>query len=220
MTRESLDRRLRYLREEVLVLDSLVESAILESIQALKRRDLDQADRVYASDAQINERRFRLENEIIITIATQQPVMAGDLRLVASLLEVAGELERIGDYAKGIAKITLLLRKQEPCIPFTNILRMAELAVDMLHRAVGAFVAADGETARDIPKEDDLVDELYNQVYLDLVQVMIGDPSTIDRANYLMWVVHNLERVADRVSNICERTVYIATGQLKELEAS
>lgn len=220
MTRESLDRRLRHLREEALVLGSLVESAIVESVEALKRRDLDLARNVYAGDAQINERRFRLENEIVITIATQQPVMAGDLRLVASLLEVVGELERIGDYAKGIAKITLLLDRQEPCIALADIQQMAGLVVDMLHRAVGAFIALDTDAARRIPAEDDRVDDLYNRVYRDLVAVMITDPSTVDRANLLMWVAHNLERVADRVSNICERAIYAATGQLMEIEES
>jgi phosphate transport system protein len=218
MPRETLDRKLRHLREEVLVLDSLVENAILEAVEALKQRDLELARRVYANDAQINARRFQLENDIVITIATQQPVMAGDLRLVASILEVVAELERIGDYAKGIANVTLRLGKQNPCIPLTKVSRMAELATDMLHRAVGAFVVADSDTARGIPAEDDLVDDLYDEVYRDLVAVMIGDPSTVDRANHLLWVAHNLERVADRVTNICERTVYIATGQLMELD--
>jgi phosphate transport system protein len=220
MTRETLDRRLRQLRDEVLVMDSLVETAVLESVKALRKRDLDLARRISIGDAQINDWRFRLENEIIVTIATQQPVMAGDLRLVASLLEVVGELERIGDYAKGIAKITLLLGKQEPCISLANIQKMAEVSVDMLHRAVGAFVAADAEMARQIPPEDDIVDDLYNQVNRDLVKVMTGDPTVIDRANYLLWAAHNLERMADRVSNICERTVYIATGKLMEFETS
>lgn len=220
MTRESLDRRLRHLRQEALVLGSLVESAIVESVEALKQRDLDLARSVYAGDAQINERRFRLENEIVITIATQQPVMAGDLRLVASLLEVVGELERIGDYAKGIAKITLLLDRQEPCIALADIEQMAGLAVDMLHRAVAAFITADTDAARQIPAEDDRVDDLYNRVYRDLVAVMIANPATVDRANLLMWVAHNLERVADRVSNICERAIYAATGQLMEIEES
>ena len=220
MARETLDRKIRHLLDEILVLDSLVETALIESVEALKKRDLELARRVYAGDAQINAKRFELENDIIITIATTQPVMAGDLRLIASILEVVGELERMGDYAKGIAQITLRMGSQPPVKPLIDIPRMVEIAVDMLHRAVTAFVNQDAETARQIPQEDDQVDDLYNQIYRELVAIMFSDPTTIDRANYLMWVAHNLERVADRVTNICERTIYTATGQLMEFAPS
>ncbi|OGO37769.1 MAG: phosphate transport system regulatory protein PhoU [Chloroflexi bacterium RBG_16_57_11] len=220
MARETLDRKIRHLLDEILVLDSLVETGLIESVEALKKRDLELARRVYAGDSQINARRFELEKDIIITIATTQPVMAGDLRLIASILEVVGELERIGDYAKGIARITLRMGNQPPVKPLIDIPRMVEISVDMLHRAVTAFVNQDAETARQIPQEDDQVDDLYNQIYRELVAIMLSDPTTIDRANYLMWVAHNLERVADRVTNICERTVYTATGQLMEFKPS
>jgi phosphate transport system protein len=216
MARETLDRKLRHLLDEILVLDSMVEAALLDAVEALKKRDLELARRVYTGDAQINNKRFELENDIIITIATTQPVMAGDLRLVASILEVVGELERMGDYAKGIAHITLRMGKEPPVKPLIDIPRMVEICVNMLHRAVTAFVKQDAEAARLIPPEDDKVDDLYNQIYRELVTIMFTDPTTIDRANYLMWVAHNLERVADRVTNICERTVYTATGQLME----
>jgi phosphate transport system protein len=220
MARVTLDRKLHHLLDEVLVLDSMVETALIESVEALKKRDLELARRVYAGDAQINAKRFEMENEIIITIATTQPVMAGDLRLVASILEVVGELERIGDYAKGIARIALRLGNQPPVKPLVDIPRMVEIAVDMLHRAITAFVDQDIEQAQRIPAEDDQVDALYNQVYRELVAIMFSNPSTIDRANYLMWVAHNLERVADRVTNICERTVYATSGKLIEFAPS
>lgn len=220
MARETLDRKLRHLLDEVLVLDSLVEAALIESVEALKKRDLELARRVYSGDAQINAKRFELETDIIITIATTQPVMAGDLRLVASILEVVGELERMGDYAKGIAHITLRMGNQPLVKPLIDIPRMLEIVVDMLHRAIAAFVTQDAQAARQIPQEDDAVDALYNQVYRELVTIMFSDPSTIDRANYLMWVAHNLERVADRVTNICERTIYTTTGQLMEFAPS
>jgi phosphate transport system protein len=197
----------------------MVEEATFASIDALKRRDLEAARRIYTGDNRINEKRFELENDTMTTIATQQPIMARDLRLLASILEVSAELERMGDYAKGIAKICLLLGNQPPVKPLIDIPRMAQLTTDMLHRAVGAFVSNDIDTARNIPAEDDLVDDLYNQVYRELVTIMFADPSTIDRANYLMWVAHNLERMADRVTNICERTVYISTGVMKEFTA-
>ncbi|HWQ83958.1 MAG TPA: phosphate signaling complex protein PhoU, partial [Anaerolineales bacterium] len=176
--------------------------------------------RVYAGDAEINAKRFELENETMVVLATQQPIMAHDLRLLASILEVTGELERMGDYAKGIAKIALIVGDQPPIKPLIDIPRMSEIAIAMLHRAVSAFVRGDAADARQIPAIDDQVDALYNQVYRDLTAIVIKDPSAIDRANYLMWAAHNLERMADRVTNICERTIYIVTGDLKEMGIS
>jgi phosphate transport system protein len=198
----------------------MVETATLQAVEALKKRDLELAQRVYDGDREINAKRFEIENECITTIATQQPIMAGDLRLLASILEVTSEIERMGDYAKGIANICLQTAGQPPVKPLIDIPRMAEIAVDMLHRAVGAFVAQDAEQARLIPREDDQVDDLYKQIYRELVTVMFSDPSTIDRANFLMWAAHNLERLADRVTNICERTVYLVTGKMEEIDIS
>ena len=218
MAREFLDRRIRHLMDEILVLDSLVENATVEAVEALKRHDIQSAERIYKADKHINAKRYELENDCIITIATQQPIMAGDLRLLASILEVVGELERMGDYAKGIAKVCLRIGNQPRIKPLFDIPKMAEITIDMVHRSVGAFVTHDAETARLIPLEDDKVDELYNIVYHDLVQVMLADPEAIENANHLMWAAHNLERMADRVSNICERTVYTVTGKMVELE--
>lgn len=220
MSRETLDRRIRHLLDEILIIDSMVEQATTEAVAALKARDVNSARRIYSGDAQINAKRFELENETMVVLATQQPVMAHDLRLLASILEVTGELERMGDYAKGIAKITLIVGDQPPIKPLIDIPRMSEIAIEMLHRAVSAFVRGDAGEARQIPAIDDEVDQLYNTVYRDLTAIVIQDPNAIDRANYLMWAAHNLERMADRVSNICERTIYIVTGELKELEKS
>lgn len=218
MPRETLDNRIRRLFDEILILDSMVENATLKAVEALKKRDLVASKNIYDDDQLINAKRFELENELIVTIATQQPIMAHDLRLLASIYEVIGELERMGDYAKGIAKIALLLGDQPLVKPLVDVPRMADLAVSMLHRAVDAFITGNVELARAIPLEDDQVDALYNQVYRELVTIMFSDPSTIDRANHLLWAAHNLERMADRVTNICERTVYIATGQLAEMD--
>jgi phosphate transport system protein len=220
MPSETLDLRIQHLLDEILVLDSMVEQATIDAVDALKRRDLVSAQRVYDGDEEINAKRFELENECIATIATQQPVMAGDLRLMASILEVVGELERMGDYAKGIAKIALMMGNQPPVKPLIDIPRMSEITVDMLHRAIGAFVNKDADQARLIPEEDDQVDNLYNQVYRELVTVILANPRTIDRANFLMWAAHNLERMADRVTNICERTLYTVTGDLIEVDRS
>jgi len=220
MPRETLDRKIRHLLDEFLVLDSMIEQATIDAVDALKQHDLAAARKSYIYDEKVNAKRFEIENELMITIATQQPIMAGDLRLLASLLEVVSELERMGDYAKGIAKICLMVGDQPHVKPLIDIPRMAEIAVSMLHRAVGAFIDKDVETARAIPQEDDMVDSLYNQVYHELLEIMLADPTTIDRANYLMWAAHNLERLADRVTNICERTIYVATGELMEIKSS
>jgi len=198
MTRETLDRKIQHLRDEILVLDSMVQDSLTQSVLALRKQDVQLAHQIYDQDKTINAKRFEIENEVITTIALQQPIMAGDLRLLASILEVAGELERMGDYAKGIAHIVTMIGKEPLIKPLIDIPRMAEISISMLHRAVGAFIAVDAETARKIPDEDDEVDNLYNQVYRELVTIMFANPKAIDQGNYLMWAAHNLERLADR----------------------
>ncbi|MEA3349899.1 MAG: phosphate signaling complex protein PhoU [Chloroflexota bacterium] len=219
MTRETLDNKIQELLNNVLTLGNVVKQAILDSVDALKKGDIQKAQAIYDNDENINKKRFEIENNAITTIATQQP-MARDLRILASILDIAGELERMGDYAKGIALITIRMGDESPIKPLIDIPKMAALTADMLQRALEAFVKADSDAALSIPKEDDQVDNLYNQVYRELLTYMISDPSTIDRATYLLWVSHNLERTADRVTNICERTVYIATGELDEIDNS
>ncbi|MDX1436967.1 MAG: phosphate signaling complex protein PhoU [Anaerolineales bacterium] len=217
--RLTLDRQMQELQDDILLLGSMVEKAVLDSVQALKKRDVNAARAVYKGDQLINEKRFEIENNCVAIIATQQP-MARDLRFLTSVLEINTELERMGDYAKGIARIGIMMGGEPPLKPLIDIPRMAEIATDMLHRALQAFIEGDTERAYEIPKDDDQVDDLYNQVNRELVTFMISDPSTIDRANYLMWTAHNLERMADRVTNICERTIYIDTGVLNELDVS
>jgi phosphate transport system protein len=156
---------------------------------------------------------------LMILIATQQP-MAHDLRLLASIMEINSELERMGDYAKGIANINIRMGDAPLLKPLIDIPRMAQLGADMLHRALTAFVNEDMETARKIPPEDDEVDALYNQVYRELMTIIIADASTIERANWLLWAAHNLERIADRATNICERVVYLVSGKIEELNVS
>jgi phosphate transport system protein len=219
MTRERLDHQIRKLKDDVLLLGSMVEKATLDAVDALKRRDADEARRIYLGDVEINEKRFEIEQDCLITIATQQP-MAHDLRILAAVLEIITELERMGDYAKGIARICLMTANAPLLRPLTDIPKMAELAVDMLHRALEAFNSENPSLARTLPKEDDAVDDLYNTVQRALLDIMIKDPSTVDRANHLLWAAHNLERLADRVINICERTIFVATGEMDELDVS
>jgi phosphate transport system protein len=197
----------------------MVEQATLDAVEALKKRDLAWSERLIIEDKKINQKRFDLENRVMVLIATQQP-MARDLRVIASILEVISELERMGDYAKGIAVINLRMGEQPLLKPLVDIPRMAVKGVDMLHRALTSFVTEDVEVARALPKEDDEVDELYTQVYRELITYIMADPSSIERANYLLWAAHNLERLADRVTNICERTVFVVTGEYKETRTS
>ncbi|MEA4810959.1 MAG: phosphate signaling complex protein PhoU [Anaerolineaceae bacterium] len=217
MPRLTLDRETRLVQDETLILGSMVEQAILNAVDAFKRRDVEAAHEVEQNDHRINDKRFAIENRILILMATQSP-LAHDLRLLAALLEVITELERIGDYAKGIAKVAVRLADEEIPIPFREISTMADMAVSMLHRALSAFVSEDVDAAYALPNEDDKVDELYNAVYRKVVETMIANPATIDHANQVMWVIHNLERTADRVTNICERIIFIATGELIELD--
>jgi phosphate transport system protein len=220
MARVTFERQLQTLLDQVLVLGSMVEQAVLDSLDALRRRDHTAARRIYEADLRINEKRYAIESECVTLIATQQP-MARDVRFLAAILEIITELERIGDYAKGICKINLLLSEDaiDPIILY-DLQQMAKLGLDMLRRALDAFVASDAKTAREIPAEDANVDQLYNQVYRKLMEQMTADTATIDRANHMMWAAHNLERMADRVTNICERIVYVATGEMKELDTT
>ena len=219
MTRETFERDIQSLLDEVLILGSMVQQATLDAVDSLQKRDIEASRRVYHGDHEINDKRFALEDRTLTLIATQSP-MARDLRVLAAVLEILTELERMGDYAKGIANINIRMGDQPLLKPLIDVPRMAQKDVDMLHRALTAFVNEDVEAAKALPVEDDEVDALYNQVYRELMTFVIADPKAIERANWLLWVAHNLERVADRVTNICERTIFIATGELVEINAS
>lgn len=217
--RKTFEMEIQQLKDELLLMGSMVEQQLMDSVEALKKRDLPASHRIYEADAKINAKRYGIEEQVMILIATQQP-MAHDLRLLASILEVSAELERMGDYAKGIATINIRMGDEAVLKPLIDIPRMAQKASDMLHRSLTAFINEDIVTAKSIPAEDDEVDGLYTQVYRELMTYVMADPKNIDRANFLLWTAHNLERFADRVTNICERTVFIATGEMKEIGSS
>jgi phosphate transport system protein len=219
MLRKTFENEIQQVKDDVLLLGSMVEQAILGSVDALKKRDIKASERIFTQDKEINEKRFQIENKLMVLIATQQP-MAHDLRLLASCMEIISELERMGDYAKGIANINIRMGDAPLLKPLIDVPRMAQIGVDMLHQALTAFVNEDIEVAQSIPVKDDEVDALYNQVYRELMTFVIQDPTTMERANWLLWVAHNLERVADRVTNICERTVFIATGEMAEIKST
>jgi len=217
MLRKTFESEIQQVKDDVLVLGSMVEKAIIDSVETLKKRDIKASQKLFEEDQDINKKRFEIENKLMILIATQQP-MAHDLRLLASCMEIISELERMGDYAKGIANINIRMGDAPLLKPLIDVPRMAQKGADMLHRALTAFVNEDVETSKTIPVEDDEVDALYNQVYRELMTYVIQDPTTIERANWLLWVAHNLERFADRVSNICERTIFIVTGEMAEIK--
>jgi len=219
MLRKTFETEIQQVKDEVLALGSMVEEAIINTVEALKKRDIKASEEILKADKLVNKKRFDIENKLMILIATQQP-MAHDLRLLASTMEIISELERMGDYAKGIANINIRMGEEPLLKPLIDIPRMAQKGVDMLHRSLTAFVNEDVEAAKIIPVEDDEVDALYNQIYRELMTFIIQDPKNIERANWLLWVAHNLERVADRVTNICERTIFIATGDMAEVKAT
>jgi phosphate transport system protein len=218
MVREVFEQELQRLEDEMMTMASMVETAITDSVKALKQRDTEASRRLIVQDREINELRFTIEMDCLIAIATQQPV-ATDLRTLAAILDITKELERMGDYAKGIGRINLMIGEGPLMKPLLDIPLMAEKARDMLHRALQAFVQRDVALARAIPAEDEEVDQRYDQVYRELITYIMADPKTIQQANYLLWTAHNLERVADRVTNICERVVFTVTGELTELNS-
>jgi phosphate transport system protein len=217
--RAAFHRKLREIQDDILAMGSMVSKAILRSIDALKNRDLELARQIIADDQKINGKRFEIEEKCIQLIATQQP-MASDLRTIIAILNITTEIERIGDYAVGIARIVVLIGDEPPLKPLVDIPRMGEQAVDMFQRSLSALLNRDAEAARKIAAEDDMVDHLYDQVFRELLTFMAEDPRTITRATRLMWTAHNLERAADRVTNICERVVFIVTGKMEEIGAS
>src|SRR6266849_7459259 len=214
--RTAFHRELEHVQEEVLVLGSMVEKAVLRSVDALRNRVTATARVIEVEDALINKKRFEIEEAALLLIATQQP-MASDLRTLAAVLHIVTDLERMGDYAAGIAHICVQIGDQPHIKPLIDIPRIADKAVSMLRRALNAFVERDVVAAEAIAAEDDEVDSLYQQVYRELLTIMLANPRTIDQATHLLWAAHNLERVADRVQNICERVVFVVTGRMHEL---
>jgi len=218
-TRATFDRQLAALKDDVLILGSMVDKSVDRSVEALKRRDRNEAHVIISDDMKINRKRFEIEEKCLLLLATQQP-MASDLRVIAGIMNIITDLERMGDHAEGIAKINLMMGDEPLIKPLVDIPKMADKTREMLRRTLDAFVARDAEAAKVLASEDDVVDELYNTIYRDLLDIMIGDPTTVSRATYLLWVAHNLERIGDRITNICERIVFMVTGQMEEMNVS
>ena len=218
MQRKTFSQELHEVKDEILLLSSMVEQAVMDSVTALKETDLARARQILANDLLINRKRFEIETSVMVLIATQQPI-AHDLRLLASSLDICTELERMGDYAKEIANINI--RSEGLGLPhiLKDVYSMAEKAVDMLHRAMTTFANEDTIAAGDIKQEDVIIDECYSRLYQDAVQSVLRDPRNIERANYIIWAAHNLERLGDRVTNICERVIYVVRAERLQWKA-
>lgn len=216
MTRTAYIQSLQQLQESVLSLGSMVEKAIGRAVEALRTQDVALAQLVIDGDEAINDQRWQIEENAILLMATQAP-MAGDLRRITAVMHLATELERMADHAEGIAVLTKRTADEPLLKPLVDVPRMADIGRELLLDALDAFIDNDAERARQIARRDDEVDQLYEQVYRELLTFMISDPSTITRATHLLWVAHSLERIADRVTNICERVVFVVTGHIEEM---
>ena len=214
--RTTFDLDLQALRDKVIRLGSMVDTAIARSMQALKERDRSLAQRVIAEDEKINELRFEIEKDCVVLIARQQP-NAHDLRLIVASMNIALDLERMGDHAAGIATIVVRMGDEPLLKPLIDLPRMAQVAKEMLRASLDAFAEDNAEKAMAVTERDNEVDQLYNQIFRELLTFMIEDPRTVTRAMYLLFCAHNLERIADRVTNICERVVFVSTGEMEEI---
>jgi phosphate transport system protein len=219
MYRTEYQRSLQALQDDVVSLGSMVEKAILKAVDALRRRDLEESRNLLEGDTLIDQKRYEIEERCIEVIATQQP-MARDLRTIVAFLIIANELERIGDYAEGIAKICLMMGEDPPLKPLIDIPRMAERSARMVRDSLEALVERNVDKAMQVCRDDDEVDALYDQVYRELLTFMIEDPRAIRRATFLLWAAHNLERAADRATNIGERVIFLVTGKLGDFASS
>ena len=219
MLRVDLDRQLTHLQTEVLLLADLVNKAIVRAVDALKNRDLAESRLLIQEDDHIDRKRYEIEDLCVDLIATRQP-MAGDLRAIIALLHITVELERMGDYAEGIAKISLRMGDDPPLKPLIDIPRMADKATEMLRDSLSALTERDESKANKVLDDDDEVDALYDQVYRELLLFMIQDPRSIERATYLLWAAHDLERIADRATNIAERVIFLMTGRMTKEKKS
>jgi phosphate transport system protein len=218
-TRTAFHQDMQEIEEDILRMGGMVVKAIDRAIEALKDRNSTLAHQIIADDSQINKQRFSVEDKCIGLIATQQP-MASDLRIIVAVLNIVTELERIGDYAEGIAKIVIMIGDEPPLKPLIDIPRMGEITLDMINKSLESFVKRDVDLAMRVVSLDSVVDGLYDQVFRELLTFMMVDPKTTNRATRLIWVAHNLERAADRATNICERVVFTVTGKMEEIGAS
>jgi phosphate transport system protein len=216
MTRAEYTSQIRELRDDVVAMASMVDKAVARATQALRHQDVTLSEEIIAADRQINDHRWRTEERALLIIATQAP-MASDLRKIAAVISIVTDLERMADHAAGIAKIVIETSNEPLLKPLVDIPRMSELARAMLADGISAFIESDPDAAREVALRDEEVDRLYDQIFRELLTYMMADTATINRATRLLWAAHNIERIADRVTNICERVVFAVTGNMEEI---
>ncbi len=216
---EVFKKDLKEIEDNVTLMGSMVSKSIGRGIDALVKRDLNLAHQIIADDSMIDKQRFSIEEKCITLMAAQQR-QAGELRIIVAILNIIIELERIGDYADGIAKIVIMIGNEPPLKPLIDIPRMGEITIDMISKSIESFISRDVELAMRVVSMDGVMDGLYDQVFRELLTFMMVDPKTTNRATRLIWVAHNLERAADRATNICERVVYTITGKSEGIGAS
>ena len=219
MMRTEYTHQLEELRGSIVAMGSMVDKAVGRATEAVTRQDVRAAQEVIVGDEAINAQRRGIEDLALRIIATQAP-MAGDLRSIAAALHISTDLERMGDHAAGIAKLVIESAGEPLLKPLVDLPRMAEVTRRMQSDAIMSFVASNPDLARRTAEQDDVVDALYDQVYRELLTYMMADPGTINRATHLLWTAHNFERIADRITNICERVIFAATGSLEEINVS
>ncbi|MCA9825257.1 MAG: phosphate signaling complex protein PhoU [Dehalococcoidia bacterium] len=219
MSRDLYEQELTELRDAVLAMGSMAEKAVLDAMESLRDGDEEWSRKIIEDDARINAKRFEIEDKALFVIASQQPV-ATDLRVLASILYIVTDLERIGDHAEGIAKINLMMGDEPLPRKLGYIPSMADRAIAMLRNSMRAFLTRDVDLARQICDADDEVDRLQDSVYAESFKTMIEDPKSVERQTYMLWASHNLERIADRCTNICERVIYTVTGRMQEINVS
>ena len=210
--RQGFNHELEVLRQEILEMGTRVEEAIGQAVLSLTKQDLELAQRVMAGDDDIDQMESDIEDKCMVLIARQQP-LARDLRIIGTGLKITTDLERVGDHAFDIAKITLSIGKQPLIKPLVDIPRMSAMAQKMLKDSLVAYINLDMALAEQVCAADDAVDDIYHQTFRELLTYMMEDPTTIKQATQLLFVARYLERVADHATNIGEWVIYLVTGQ-------
>lgn len=216
MPRDTFGGQLTDLKHQLLQLGLDTSQTISSGVEALKTRDRTLANAIIANDAEINRVRYSIEEQCYELIATQQP-LASDLREIISILLIAIELERIADHSKNLGEIVIHMGDEPLLKPLIDIPRMAEITQSMLNQSLDAFARNDAALGRAVCNRDDEIDNLYQQIFRELLTYVMEDPRTVNRALNLLFAAHNLERIGDRITNIGERVIYAATGKLEEL---
>lgn len=214
--RNNYFQQLKQLNIQLLKMGAMVQEIIEVSVQALAKQDIEMARRVYQLDDKIDELELQIEHECMKLLALQQP-MAKDLRVVGTIMKIITDLERMGDHAVNIAKITLAIGNEPLIKPLIDIPKMAKLSEDMVKKSLDAFMKEDIDLAEEVAHDDEAVDELYEAIYTELISMMIENPNIVKQATHLLFIGRYLERIADHATNIGERVIYMVTGERVEI---